>query len=226
MKKTALVFLLFISIKTFSQCTISDLFPFEIGQSKFDITKIINSSSKISKVGNPNDTYSYEKYNNGWEKYDYLKNDSIYSSYIKLIHLQDKCFNGNENRINLTLADDWLYKISVSQEYSQDRYEEMMSDYNNYIEMFLQEYQYTNTFTTSNSKTNEKIGEGVSFFKIPREKRNKIKIEDVSISYIINYKSIYDSPSKKFVTTSEVDYYVIKIESVNLKNTKLTNQGF
>ena len=225
MKKTTLFFLLFISMKIFSQCTISDLIPFKIGQSKFDITKIINSSGNISKVGNPNDTSSYEKFN-GWEKYDYLKKDSIYSSYIKLIHLQDKCFNGNENKINLTLADDWLYKISVNQEYSQDRYEEMMSDYNNYIDIFLKDYQYTNTFTTSNSKTNEKIGEGVNFSKIPLEKRNKIKIERVSISYIINYKSIYDSSSKKFVTTSEVDYYVIQIESVNLKNTKLTNQRY
>lgn len=226
MKKTILAFFLFMTIKTFSQCTLSNMFPFKIGHNKFDITKIINSSDKISKVGDPNDPYYYEKYNNGWKKYNYLKNDSIYSSYIKLEHQKDKCFNGNENKINLSLTDDWLYDISIIQKYSKDRYEEMMLDYNNYIDIFLQEYKYSNTFSTSISETKEKIGEGLSFFKVPIEKRSNIKIEEISISYIINYKTIYNSSSQNFVRTSEVDYYEIKINSVNLKNTKLTNQGY
>jgi len=226
MKKTTLTFILLMTIKTFSQCTVSNIFQFNIGQNKFDITKIINSSNKITKVGDPNDPYYYEKYSNGWKNYGYLKNDSIYISYIKLEHLQDKCFNGNENKINLSLADDFLYEISVIQEYSKDRFEEMMLDYNNYVDILLQEYKYSNTFTTTISETKEKIGEGVSFFKVPIEKRSKIKIEEISISYNINYKTIYSNTSKKNIRTSEVDYYEIKINSVNLKNTKLTNQGF
>lgn len=210
----------------FPQCTISNIFLFEIGQNKFDITKITNSSSTISKVGDPNDPYYYEKYSNGWKKYDYLKNDSIYYSYIKLNHQQNKCFNGNENKINLSLADDRLYEISVIQEYSKDRYKEMLQDYNNYLDITLQEYKYSKPFTTYISETNEKIGEGASFFKLPVEKRSKIKIEEVSISYIISYKTIYSNSNKKNVRTSEVDYYEIRINSVNLKDTKLTNQGF
>ncbi len=210
----------------FSQCTLSDIFLFKIGQNKFDITKITNSSSTISKVGDPSDPYYYEKYSNGWKKYDYLKNDSIYNSYIKLNHIQDSCFNGNENKINLSLVDDRLYEISVIQEYSKDRYKEMLRDYNKYTDITLKEYKYSKPFTTSISETNEKIGEGISFFKVPLEKRSKIKIEEISISYIINYKTIYSNSSKKNIRTSEVDYYEIRINSVNLKDTKLTNLGF
>ena len=54
----------------------------------------------------------------------------------------------------------------------------------------------------------------------------KIKIEEISISYNVIYKLVYNKDNKKFVTTSEVDYYKVEICNLNLKGTKLISQGY
>jgi hypothetical protein len=210
-------------MNNYSQCTLSNILPFNLGQTKFDITKILNSSNSIGKW---TDLYSNNQYDNGWKKYDYLKNDSIYQTVIRLNHQQDNCFNGYENIVYLSLADDKLYEISMVQKYSKERYTEMMVDFNNYIDIFTKIYPYNNSFTMSTSDTNEKIGEGVRFYKDPIEKRNRVKIEEVRVSYAIKYKSIYNTDAKKFISTSEIESCNIEIETVNLKGTKLTSQRF
>ena len=223
MKKIVFILIIVSSFQAFSQCAFSTIFPFNLGQNKFELTQLINSYSSLSKRKLDSNA---EAYNNGWRKYDYLKNDSIYRVNIILDHIQDECFNGNENRIYLQLADDKLYRINIQQDYSKDRYDEMIADYKKYINLFIDIYPYDNGFKISNSDTNEKTGEGANFYKIAKEKRSKIKNEEVSVSYNIKYKSVYDTYNKKFVTTSEVDYYEIEISNLNLKGTKLTNQGY
>lgn len=223
MKKAIVIIVLCISMNNYSQCTLSNILPFKLGQTKFDITKILNSSNSIGKW---TDLYSNNRYDNGWKKYDYLKNDSIYQNVIRLNHEQDNCFNGNENIVYLGLADDKLYEISMIQKYSKDRYNEMMVDFNNYLDIFTKIYPYNNSFTMSTSDTNEKIGEGVRFYKDPIEKRNRVKIEEVRVSYTIKYKSVYNTDDKKFISTSEIESCEIEIETVNLKGTKLTSQRF
>lgn len=210
-------------MNNYSQCTLSNILPFNLGQTKFDITKILNLSNYGEKW---TDLYNNNRYDNGWQKYDYLKNDSIYKTVIKLNRQQDKCFNGNENIVYLSLADDKLYEVSIVQEYSKDRYHEMLADFNNFIDVFKKLYPYSYSFTTSISDTNEKIGEGVAFYKVPKEKRSNIKIEKVSVSYRIQYKSVYNTDSGKFISTSEIESCKINIETVNLKGTKLTNQRY
>ncbi|MBA4276232.1 hypothetical protein [Flavobacterium sp.] len=223
MKKVILIIVLFTSLNSYSQCTLLNIFPFNFGQTKFEITKILNSPNSIGKL---TDLNFINQYGNRWTKYDYLKNDSIYKTDVKLNHIQDECFNGNKNIIWLSLADDKLYEISTVQEYSKDRYNEMLEDYNNYLNAFKKTYPYKNSFTTFTSDTHEKIGEGVSFYKVPIGQRNKVKIEEVSISYNIKYKSVYNSYDKKFISTSEMESCKIEIKIVNLKGTKLTNQAY
>ena len=100
-----------------------------------------------------------------------------------------------------------------------------ISNYNNYIKLFKSIYNYENNFTTSTTDTHEQFGEGVSFFEQPEEKRNKLKIEKVSISFEIEYKMVFNNDNKKYVKTSEVEYYTLNIQTVNLKNTKLNAQS-
>jgi hypothetical protein len=223
MKKGIFILFLITSLKSFSQCNLSTIFPYDFGQNKFDLTQLISLNSSLTKHKLDDAALAY---NNGWRKYDYLKNDSIYRVNIILDHKKDECFNGNENIVYLQLADDKLYRINILQQYSKDRYEEMLADYKRYINLFLDEYPYDNFFKLLNSNTNEKIGEGADFFKVPKEKRNLIKSEKVSISYNIEYKTVYDRYDQKSVTTSEVNYYEIEITNLNLKGTKLTNKGY
>ena len=43
---------------------------------------------------------------------------------------------------------------------------------------------------------------------------------------MIKYKKIWNSYSKKYEKTSDIDYYEIVIEFIDLTGTKLTNQGY
>ena len=223
MKNIFTILLLTISLSSYSQCSLSNIFPFNLGQNKFEITKILNSPNSIGKL---TDLYFVDQYGTGWKKFDYLKNDSIYKINIKLDHKQNECFNGNENIVWLSLADDKLYEMSTIQEYSKDRFNDMLFDYNNYLDAFTKIYPYSYSCDIFTSGTNEKIGEEVRFYKVPIEKRNKVKIEKVSISYKISYKSVYDINVKKFISTSEIRSCEINIDSVNLKGTKLTSQSY
>lgn len=223
MKKVIFLIVLSLSLNSYSQCTLSNIFPFNLGQTKFEITKTLNLPNTIEKL---TDLYFNDRYGNGWTKYDYLKNDSIYKTNIKLNHKQDECFNGDENIVWLSLADDKLYQISTIQKYSKDRYNQMLMDFKNYLDVFTKIYPFSNSFSMSTSDTNEKIGEGVRFYKDPIEKRNRVKIEEIRVSYTIKYKSIYNTDTKKFISTSEIESCAIEIETVNLRGTKLTSQRF
>lgn len=216
MKKIYLIVLLAISFQSFSQCSYSTIFPFDLGLNKFELNKLINTDNSVKIEEGEFFNCCY------WDKNPKMKNDSIYRSQIRLNHIQDKCFNGNDNTIYLALVDDKLYEISINQEYSKDRYNEMISYYNNYIKLFKSIYPYENSFATSTTDTHEQIGEGVSFFKQPLEKRNKVKIEKVEISFEVHYKMHYNKDNKTFANTNEVDYYKLNIKTVNLKGTKLT----
>lgn len=214
MKKIYLIVLLVISLQSFSQCSYSTIFPYDLGLNKFELTKLINTDNSV-KIGK---LYRCCY----WDKNPKMKNDSIYRSQIRLDHIQDKCFNGDDNTIYLALVDDKLYEISIHQIYSKERYNEMISYYNNNIKLFKSTYPYDNSFTVSTTDTHEQIGEGVSFFKQPSEKRNKAKIEKVEISFKVQYKRNYNKDIKDFENTNEIDYYELNIETVNLKGTKLT----
>jgi hypothetical protein len=216
MKKIYLIVLLAISFQSFSQCSYSTIFLFDLGINKFEITKLINTNNSVKIDEGKLFRCCY------WDKNPKIKNDSIYRSQIRLNHIQDKCFNGNDNTIYLALADDKLYEISIYQQYSKERYNEMISYYNNYVKLFKSIYPYENHFTTSTTDTHEQIGEGTRFYKLPEPKRNKLKIEEVKISFEANYKIEYNKDSKTFANTNEVDYYKLSIQTVNLNGTKLT----
>ena len=163
--------------------------------------------------------------NNGWRRFDYLKNDSVYMAVINLELQPVYCFEGKETRMQLYLVNDHLYKSTTIIEYSPNNYDLMIKQYNDILAVFDNLYLYSNRFKTSNSNE-EKIGEGIKFYKVPEEKRSIIKLDYISVGYSIIYKSNYSNYDKKYIASSDVDYYKIQISEINLQETKLTNQGF
>ena len=218
-----IIFLLLINISAFSQCTYKELLPFKIGSSKFDITlktqefKLIIDDPAYSKIA--------DMANNGWRRFDYLKNDSVYMAVINLELQPVYCFEGKETRMQLYLVNDHLYKTKTIIEYSPNNFNVMIKQYNDIVAVFDNLYQYNIGFKTSNSNE-EKIGEGIKFYKVPEEKRSKTKSDYISVGYSIIYKSSYSNYDKKYIASSDVDYYKIQISEINLQETKLTNQGF
>jgi hypothetical protein len=222
MKKNIVLFFLFMFNVNFGQCNLNSIFLFELGKNKFDISNEISKNRNLKY--REMDAIS-KSFNNQWRTYDYLKNDSIYRVNLILDHRKTECFRGYENRMYLNFADDILYRINIVQEFSIDKYEEMMELYNNYIEEFLSLHNFYTIFSTVNN-TNEKIGEGYKFINDDEKYKNSPKVELVRISYSIEYKSFYEPSQRKYIKSSEVDYYILEIDNINLNGTKLTNQGY
>lgn len=213
-------FLFFLNF-SYAQCSISDIVPFNLGDDKFNTTLILN---KLSTIKN-DEIYGSNTYSE-WKKYPYLKNDSIYRVVINKRFNPNLCFEGSENRCQLYFADDKLYMILMSQEFKAEEYEKMIAKYNSIVNILSEIYPYSGGFKTTNIDTNEKIGEGYSFSDVSKENKPKVKVKNISVSYNITYKRIWNSYSKKYDKTSDIDYYEIKIEFVDLAGTKLTNKEY
>lgn len=223
MKKTlTLLFISFTSL-SFAQCTIFDIHPFKLGQTKLDITRTLSSFPEIELYSNEFSTGGNNGMN-GWRKYEYLKNDSIYSSMIILKREKTDCVKGRENRIYLSSADDKLYEINIVQEFNANEYNSMYSYYNEVLDIVYPKNKYNNRFNTLN-ENNEKIGEGVKFYDNPNEKTNK-KSKYITVSYKAKYKSEYNATLKKRITSNQVDFYEVIITQLDLNGTKLINAGY
>ena len=203
-------------------CSFEDFFPFKIGDSKFDITNIINGSNKkilynVIRGGREGDDGTYAHLTN----YGYLKtqlNEIV-------MNLQNKtlCTDNLDNHIQLCLVDDYLYKAQITIQFDAKEYKQMIAIYNEIIELIPYIYKYKTEFTTtSNNDLKEKVGEGIWFYTQPKEKRDNIKINQISIGYEMEYEMDY----KTYKNKTNVKYYNIKIGIVDLRNTKLTNKGF
>lgn len=219
--KLFLFYLLFFFNFSFSQCKISDIAPFKLGSSKFEASIVLNKLNTI-----PRETIYGSDTNEEWAKYSYLKNDSIYKVVINKDLYSNDCIIGNKNRFQLTFADDKLYRMCIYQEFKADQYDIMLEYYKNLLNIFSETYPYSGGFKLTNFDTKEKIGEGYRFSNVPQEKKPKIKIKDIRVSYNINYKKIWNNYSRQYDKTSDIDYYEIEIEFTDLKGTKLTNEGY
>jgi hypothetical protein len=63
-------------------------------------------------------------------------------------------------------------------------------------------------------------------YPVSRDERDKVKIEKIAIGYEVEYEKKWSDYKKQWYRTGNVENYKIEIEYVNLKGTKLTNEGF
>jgi len=222
MKKNILLFLL-ISSNLYSQCDWNSFFPFKAGNSKFDVARIKSTNSTIA---DQEDKYGMRdaiaKINNGYQKFDYLK-DSVYINVINLRFVNNDCFTGKSNRIQITLSDDKLHKGNVELNY--DDYDTMKKQYDELLELVPEEYGFTKPFEITNRKTKEKTGEGLWYLtkSLPDEGD---KINRIGISYSFDFKMVWDKEEKKYYRTNEIESYTIEIDFADLRQSKLTGKGY
>tara|TARA_R110002111_G_scaffold255974_1_gene322483 strand:+ start:70 stop:738 length:669 start_codon:yes stop_codon:yes gene_type:complete len=222
MKKILLI-ILFISSNIYSQCDWNSFFPFKTGNSKFDIARI---KSTNPTVADKEDKYGIRdaiaKANNGFQKFEYLK-DSVYVNVINLRFINNDCFKGTSNHIQLTLSDDKLHKGTVELNY--DDYDTMKKQYDELLELVPEEYGYTKPFDITNRKTNEKTGEGIWYLTkaLPEDGD---KLNRIGISYSFDFKMVWDKEKKTYYRTNEIESYTIEIDFADLRQSKLTRKGY
>lgn len=211
------------SSNIYAQCDWNSFFPFKAGNSKFDIARIKSTNPTVADT-----EYIYgmrdaiAKMNNGYRKFDYLK-DSVYINVINLRFVNNNCFKGKSNRIQITLSDDKLHKGTVELNY--DDYDTMKKQYDGLLELIPEEYAYTKPFEITNRKTNEKTGEGIWYLtkSLPGEGD---KLNQIGISYSFDFKMVFDKEKKKYYRTNEIESYTIEIDFTDIRLSKLTRKGY
>jgi hypothetical protein len=218
MKNIIFLFVL-ISLNTNAQCTWNSFFPFQAGNSKFDIARIKSTNPTVADTEDTeglNDIIDLS--NNGLHKFEYLK-DSVYLNFINLRFINNNCFKGKSNHIQITLSDDKLHKGTVKLKY--DDFDIMKKQYNELLKLVPDEYGYTTPFEITNTKTNEKIGEGLWF---TNKQEQGDKINQIGISYRFDFKLVKDNG--EYRRTNEIESYAIEINFADLRQSKLTSQGY
>ena len=103
----------------------------------------------LANIQSSYDLHKNDKYpeHEMWLKPDYLKKDSIYkiSRYLKWEKVP--CLNGNEPNVLLQYADDTLYRILITLNYTKNEFNKMYEDYKTLIGLF-KPYYLSETFTT------------------------------------------------------------------------------
>ena len=222
MKKILLI-ILFISSNIYSQCNWNSFFPFKAGNSKFDIAQIKSTNPTVTDT---EDKYGIRdaiaKVNNGYKKFEYLK-DSVYINVINLRFINNNCFKGTDNRIQITLSDDKLHKGTVELNY--DDYDTMKKQYDELLKLVPEEYGYTKPFEITNRKTNEKTGEGIWYLTKSLQEESD-KLNRIGISYSFDFKMVWDKEKKEYYRTNEIESYTIEIDFADLRQSKLTSEEY
>jgi len=223
MKKIVFTFLNIVAFAVLgqAQCTFEEIFPVEHGFSKFKATKTIASIKNLKEDEQLNQ-FSF----NRWHKLDYLKGDSVFKASVFYDYIYHPCYKGDENKLYLRFIDDKLYKMQITLSFSDTEFEKCMENYHTLVEIIKKKFPYWAEFVKSNDETKEQIGEGYWFYPTSDDERDKVKIENLSIGYEVEYEMKWSDYKKEWYRTGNVEKYVIEIEYVNLKGTKLTNEGF
>ena len=225
MKVKIFVILNIITFSVYGQdnCAFVDILPLEHGISKFKAAMTIASLKNIqeNKVAN-----NHSGILNPWRKYDYLEGDSVLKSFASYKYINHECFNGDDNTLDLYFVDDKLYWIRIKLIFSNIEYKKFWKNYNNLVETIKNRFIDSATYISHNPLTKEQIGEGYNFYPALEDKYDDIKLNKLSIGYVIEYESRWSDYKKDWHQTGNIDRYVVNIEYINLKDTKLTNKGF
>jgi len=168
-----------LSILIKAQCNISDLFPFKIGMTKYQVRNLINLQNNVSDI-EENDFFD------SWETYKELPNDSIYCTSIGY-DFQIPCFKEYQFHACLWFSDDYLYKMGCWFNFEQKDYKQMLNIYNTLLSVYSNSYSYSEHFSISRmigdncngyifsgindiKKTYEQMGEGWNFYSKDEDK--------------------------------------------------------
>lgn len=217
MQKYLIIILFFLSTSNlFGQCVFDDLFELKIGLSKFKAINVLNLKENVSDL---REVYS------AWDNFGYLKNDSVFLSQVNYKYKANGCLKNNDNQVILKFADDKLYKIDLKTWFKPDEFKNCVELYNGMLILLGYDFQYSDQFTIKTENSIEQIGEGRFLYK-NRDEKSKKKFEKISISYKIEYETVWNNNENKMIKTGKIDRYILEISLINCKETKLDTRGY
>lgn len=214
--RTVILLFLILPILSYSQCTIKDILPFDHNITKFEA--IIKSQLlRGFSDDEPNNLFQ-----GSWKKPDYRK-DSVFKDEQYFTSTYNNCFTFKESRYRLKFADDKLYDQELTIEVKANEYNKCIEIYNKFVTLFKSEYLFAQDYVTQDEETNAQLGKGIWF---TNKTDDDLKLKQISVSYRIQYTVIWNSATFKPMRTNNIDSYLIKVESVDLTETKLDSRGY
>jgi len=216
MKKaiTLCTFLLFY-ICARSQCAFHDIIPVMHGISEAEAIADLSTSQRVS-------TSEIRSADDGWKKYDYLR-DSVYKSSLSFIIPNNNCIKSNQNELYLQFVDDKLYNITLTLHYSSAQLPQCIQNYTVLANLCKEHFVSYQNLVMLDFWTNKKDGEGYEFYPTPMEQKDMVKPHMLKMNYGTQYKKVPygetlpDGPTEKLG-------YKIYLEHINLKDTRLRQQ--
>jgi len=211
----------------FEQRPIEDLLFALIGKSKFKVITTLALQTNIKE--DDYNQYFEGVFEDTWDKFDYLKNDSVLRGTLYYEIIDSPSFLSKDIKLNLRFVDDILYKIDINSTFKKENFKSCLNNYYSLTKNFETDFPFAIPFTTTkqnNSKGEEQIGEGFWMYKEVDENgkiRVKEKTESLTIGYKLNYKWKLGNIA---LDTNEIDNYTLEIRYVNLLGTKLTREGY
>lgn len=198
--------------RTESQCLFQDLFPIEMGMTRFEVMKTLLNNSSFLKI---TDQHQY------WYKSeDSSINDSILVDKIFFEFKHCPCFSGFGNSGFVFLSNDKLYLISYTVFFEPEKSSNGMSYYNEIINMISKYYSIKIELERKSGRSGKTIGEGYQFFNNLKDIGTS-QAEDITVSYLINPKVSWNSKTNSFYDEPEIESFVVEIDFRNLKLTDI-----
>lgn len=207
-----LIALFFYPTILFSQCAIEDILVFDPGISKFDVIKksksvkgFVESKSNAGVIGK-------------WVKPEYLK-DSVFMDQHVFDVTNLHCYKLNRCIYSVYFSDDKLFKQNIQLEFDATNYNDFTEIYNKMSQLFKLDFPFSKPITINQPGNVIKAGEGYVFTETEgvQEKTDQVKIYNTIV---------YKRDVASGTLTSEIERYLIVIESVDLQGTKLDQRGY
>jgi len=214
--KFTLIIVLFFIFELKAQCDFEQIINFTTGITKFQLSNkvFLNKNAVNFKFG-----VGY------WDTPEYLKKDSIFSSSASFNYISSPCFGNNKNEVYMRFADDTLYQINLSIDFTPSDLDKCLQKYNEFVESAKQTHPIHSEYYQKNEDTNEQIGEGFWMYRNIFDKMSS-KFKQLSIGYEIVHERLYSEYSKKWYYTGKIEKYVLKISCVDLTHTKYDRRGY
>ncbi|HQF47628.1 MAG TPA: hypothetical protein PLZ71_03100, partial [Flavobacterium alvei] len=215
-----------LTIKNFDKksfCEFEDIFPINLGLSKFEVISSLSTLENLKLDEELNRVNSFPRI----EKPTYLNGGAVTKITIYYNFTEkENCLNGFKKTLCLDFVDDRLYQIRIAVHYLSTERDKCLENFNILSSIFMQKFPFYNKSILTDVEKNEQIGEGMKFNPTEEKNRDKIKIEKIYLDYQIEYKVEKNTILNEYVKTSNIDEFILNISYLNLKGTKLTNKGF
>ncbi len=199
----------FLCQKIYSQCGVTQLFPFNFGISRLEALTEIGRNNSLAPKDELNHLSSAR-----WEKLPYLKDSFLMSQYHCKI-LKNDCLLTEDASIRLGFVNDKLFDMIIYLTFLPDQMDMCLKNYDLITQELKKHYNFTSEPFIQDG---EQLGMSMTFTPYDA---SKTKIVEISIGYSVHYNY-----REGIGITNEVHSYGMSISFLNMNYSPFDSRGW